>query len=906
MHGWLRALATIASAGVLTSASISAAAPPRLPLTPAAAAPAPYRAGEVLVRFKAGVDQGRRIATLTRHRLRFRKALPLRGTQLVALPSGTGVSEAVAALARDPRVEAVQPNYVRTLAAVPSDPLFAYSWGLRNTGQSVAGITGTADADVDADEAWDVTTGSAAVTVAVVDTGINPDSPELQGRLVQGYDFVPSPSGDADPTDPTFHSHGTWVAGVMAASPDGVGMAGMDWNARIMPLRVFDEQGLTTTDRIVSAYHYAADHGARIVNASFAGPVSDPVEKAAIAAHPDVLFVAAAGNTGADLDGGGASAYPCAYDLANVLCVAGTDQDDQLASFSNRGVVSVDVAAPGKNILATGVKAGSALFSDGFGAPTLPKWTPETVQGGAWGRDSTMGNEAAGSLPDSLTDSPVGDYLPSTNSWARVKVPLDLTGERACHVTYDVNLALDTATSSGDVFNVESIVTASEDPPPVGDTGWVVDAGYGGGSNTPSGTTWEARTTELPGLNGAEYGWLRFRLVSDADMQVRDGVHVDNVVVRCAAPASSYVGEDDEYVLVEGTSFAAPLVSGVASLLLSVDPTLTPVEVRDRIVATSDPVPALAAATVSGGRVNAATAVRMPPAVAPAAVTATGETTATVTATVRPRLQQTDVTLELGTSTAYGHTLTASVAAGQTAQQVTFDVTGLQQGTVYHYRVRAQNAAGVPTGVATGVDQTFTTAEPAPPVTVTPPPPPAPVTQTTGGDTGTPTVPQSATGDVTPTLTPPDPCAGRTGLRRDACQRLRAGLARCASKKGAARTSCERLQRRLSRCWTLRGVRRSACVRLENGLARCATVKGARTRGACERLEKRLHRCWLLTGARRSACVRLERGLARCATLTTGRARAVCRRRVHALDRCTRVTAAAARGRCVAAARRIR
>jgi len=247
--------------------------------------------------------------------------------------------------------------------------MYGNLWGLANTGQAVNGhAAGTADADIDAPEAWDRNRGSASTVVAVVDSGIEFTHADLAPNLwrnpgetpdgrddhangyvddINGWDFV---DGDALPADA--NGHGTHVAGTIAASGnDGVGVTGVTWRAGLMALRALDATGSGYTSDLVRAYAYAARNGARIVNASLGGSSYSKSEYDAIRAAKDVLFVVAAGNSGTDNDTN--PSYPCAYDLPNVLCVAASDRDDALAPFSNYGLGSVDLAAPGVGILST-------------------------------------------------------------------------------------------------------------------------------------------------------------------------------------------------------------------------------------------------------------------------------------------------------------------------------------------------------------------------------------------------------------------------------------------------------------------------------------------------------------------------------------------------------------------------
>jgi len=341
----------------------------------AAEAPAPASAGvpdELIVRFSAHASGSQRVALRDSVDADAVRGLPLPGGQLLRLEGDMGADEAIARLERSRGVLYAEPNVVRTSSATMNDPFLNQLWGLRNSGQIVQGSSGTAGDDIAALSAWDLTTGSATASVAVIDSGVAANHPDLNGQIatntgevggngidddangyvddVAGWDFV----GD-DPIPDDANGHGTHVAGTIAArGNDGAGVVGVAPTTRIMALRVLDANGSGSLADVLSAYGYAARGGARVVNLSLGGDSSSRAERDAIAAAPGVLFIAAAGNGGSDGlgdDGDVAGEYPCGYDLAHVVCVAASDRNDDLASFSNYGATSVDLAAPGVDIL---------------------------------------------------------------------------------------------------------------------------------------------------------------------------------------------------------------------------------------------------------------------------------------------------------------------------------------------------------------------------------------------------------------------------------------------------------------------------------------------------------------------------------------------------------------------------
>ncbi|ADU50815.1 peptidase S8 and S53 subtilisin kexin sedolisin [Thermaerobacter marianensis DSM 12885] len=255
---------------------------------------------------------------------------------------------------------------------LPDDPGFPLQWGLRNDGQAIAGRPGLPGVDVGAPAAWVLSRGE-GVRVAVIDTGIQIDHPDLQGAFwtnpaeaagqpgrdddgngyvddVYGYDFVHRDATVFDPADG--EEHGTHVAGIIAARPgNGEGVAGLAPGVQIMVLKVFDAKGQSDSLMVAEAIRYARRMGARIVNMSWGAPgPADPVLCQAIAESP-MLFVAAAGNEGNDLEVN--PFYPASCDAPNLITVAAADNAGQLAVFSNFGQRSVDLAAPGWSILST-------------------------------------------------------------------------------------------------------------------------------------------------------------------------------------------------------------------------------------------------------------------------------------------------------------------------------------------------------------------------------------------------------------------------------------------------------------------------------------------------------------------------------------------------------------------------
>ena len=264
-------------------------------------------------------------------------------------------------------------NGTTTPSTVPNDPSFSQLYALHNTGQT----GGTIGADIDATAAWDVTTGSQAVVVGVIDTGIDYTHPDLAANIwtnpgeiagngidddangfvddVHGYDFA---NNDGDPMDD--HGHGTHVSGTIGAvGGNGTGVTGVSWNVSLMALKFLDASGSGWDSDAIRAINYATmmrtayDVNVRVTNSSWGGGSYDAGLLDAINAGgaAGIMFVAAAGNSGQNADT--SPSYPAAYNSPAIVSVAATDSTDSLAWFSNYGPTSVDVAAPGVNIIST-------------------------------------------------------------------------------------------------------------------------------------------------------------------------------------------------------------------------------------------------------------------------------------------------------------------------------------------------------------------------------------------------------------------------------------------------------------------------------------------------------------------------------------------------------------------------
>ena len=533
-----------------------------------------YVEGEALVTFRPAADFTASQKALRGHSLQFAEHFGLlsqhrkRESGLVRA-SGRTTAQLISELSADPEVELAEPNYLRwASSSIPNDTLFPQLWALQNTGQNVNGLVGTAGDDVRFVSAWSLAQASSPpVVVAVIDTGVDYTHPDLTPSLwtnpgetpansadddgngyvddIFGYDFA---DGTGDPSDSGYH--GSHVSGTIAAAGNNLlGISGVSYQARIMALKASNNGDTFTSSAIIQALQYATmmkGRGVNIVaiNASFGGGGYSSTERAAIqaAGNAGLIFCCAAGNSSLNHDV--TADYPSSYRLSNMIVVAATDPNDSLASFSDYGPSTVDLGAPGVNILST--------------VPTVT--STYVVQGSATyaAQELTFSGYTSG-ISGTIYDCGLG-------------YPTDFpAGVRN-------NIAL---ISRGTLYFSQKVANAMA----AGARAAII---YNNASGNFLGTLQYAST------------WIPALALSQADgLALKALVPATGIVVNA-------VDSNQSYRLLDGTSMATPHVTGAAAFAAMNFPTESVTQRIQRILANVDIVAGLQGKVITSGRLNLA------------------------------------------------------------------------------------------------------------------------------------------------------------------------------------------------------------------------------------------------------------------------------------------------------------
>jgi len=568
-----------------------------------------YVNGEVLVKFKNNKinlqSAAGRIAAANFIRSNFleeRDDFQKGNISVLKISDGKTIEQKISELKNNPAVEYVQPNFQYYHASINTDDTYkAELWGLDNTGQTVDSVAGVSDADIDAPEAWAISeaTTTAAVIVAVIDSGASYNHPDLTANMWDGASCVGNDKNggaiggacqhgfDYEDNDkiplPTNDSHGTHIAGTIAAVKNNArGIIGVAANAKIMAIK-----SSLTTSEIIKGIDFAQQNGAAIINASWGqygttnNAAYDLALYNAIKNFPG-LFVAAAGNGGINHNDGSNSHkfYPADFTIAtslgagldNIISVAATDQSDGLASFSDYGAETIDVGAPGKNIYSV---EGYRIFDEDFESTTPP---------GIGLKFTQSGSNSWGTILSGSNKSIFGDYA----NWGNYRnsilsnldsSAIDLSGKPDSYLNFDVYC------DSEDGY--DGIILYFWNG-----SAWVAQSVYDGSVSAS-----EAKSLSSYAISNFQF---RFTWLSDESNVVPyAGCFVDNIKV---VESDSVNGS---YQFMDGTSMAAPHVAGLAALVWGYRPDMDYAEVKNTILTTGDPLSSLAGKTVTGKRINA-------------------------------------------------------------------------------------------------------------------------------------------------------------------------------------------------------------------------------------------------------------------------------------------------------------
>lgn len=613
-----------------------------------------YVKGEIIIKYKSTINTlDKKNQVKAQYSLKHKSYLGKENAEVVSVPGDSSVEETINKLKVSKDIELVQPNYIYSATDISSDPRSNELWGLQNNGQSINGKVGQAGIDIDIKDAWNITQGSNSVVVGVIDSGIDINHPDLKDKIwtntkeipgngidddgngyvddVNGWDFYNNDNIVYD--EKQGDKHGTHVAGTIAASLNQIGVVGVAPNVKIMPLKFIGPFG-GTTEGAVKAIEYAKSMGVKILNSSWGGGGYDSLLKSTIE-NSGALFVAAAGNENTNNDTN--PSYPAAFDSANILTVAAVDNSGNIPSFSNYGSTSVDVGAPGVNILSTiprPIEVGAAVKSEN----TKYKTFVQGVELGNYG-DYSSAKTYLKSVMDFFkiqTSDPVlivtddESNEGATDSYAYVYKyimgDLGYTNVVSQYVSfYGTGPSLQVLSSYKYVFWVTGDAQAlTITPADQQNLEAYLDNGgnlYLSGNNLSydlSDTDFakyylhvnylynDDNRNTLVGVQGEFLQGQSFSIYSYPSDMI-DAYGSDGKVVINYKGDDNY---DNSYQYLHGTSMAAPHVSGIAALLLSKGVN-NPAIIKQKIMSGTKALSSLNGKVATGGIVNAANSLKL-------------------------------------------------------------------------------------------------------------------------------------------------------------------------------------------------------------------------------------------------------------------------------------------------------
>ncbi|MFW0966776.1 MAG: S8 family serine peptidase [Thermacetogeniaceae bacterium] len=646
-----------------------------------------YEPGQLIVKFKDNINTQNKKAKIKELGLYQVKNLGEADTELLVINKGN-MENILNRLRECKDVEYAVPNYHFRPAGGFHEPLFSRQWGLQNTGQKIVDpltatlVSGTKDVDINAPEAWKSVKSSREVLVGVLDTGVDITHPDLRDKIwinpgeipgdgidndgngyvddIHGWNFADNSNQVFDYTNPFADGHGTGIAGIIAASSNNnFGIAGVAPNAKIVCLKFINSEGVGLLSDAIAALNYARQQKIDVINASWGAyfPTKScdpqfyqtelkPLGKAI--KDSKALFIAAAGNDGYDLDvlekNAGFQYFPAAFNYPNIISVTAVDNKGLLCTAahhgwaSNTGAKTVDLAAPGNNILST------ITVGDFFGAAVEGK--QGKARTAVWG----FGLQDISQFDDrvSLVSRELNFLLPQWNCKGKKNAKILLVDDdnskvpymdcskywtavlKKLGIKYDEYLVSskgkDGGSSLGKTMKKYDLVIwqtgRSDEKTPltaeeVSDiTAYIKQGGSFllSGENAISGNeAWAAEVLQaqlimeglpcydLTGLPGSTY--QGFQCISDGYEMGSPPVFHD---LYCPTnPETSWSGLTFKYSYISGTSIAAPHVTGTAALILGKKPNQSPAAVRQIILKSTRPLPQLKGKVLSGGMVDA-------------------------------------------------------------------------------------------------------------------------------------------------------------------------------------------------------------------------------------------------------------------------------------------------------------
>ena len=555
---------------------------------------AQFKPDEVLVKLKKNSNAN--IQNFSRnYRARLTRKIDTKGLIRLKIESHKTVEQSIAEMNNDANVEYAQPNFLYRLNATPNDPRYAQLWGLNNTAQTIVsaggpgspsatGNPGTSGNDMNLPEAWEHITNCNSIIVAVVDSGVNYNHEDLAANMWDGTPTYPKHGynfydNNDDPMD--LNGHGTHVASTIGAvGNNNLGSVGVCWNTKIMALRVSDAAGSIATADIVSAVNFAVTNGAKVINMSLSGGNFDNAFDSALnnARNSGVVAVVAAGNDGVNNDNGTDPVYPCNYTHANLICVAAVNQRYDLASFSNYGSTSVDVAAPGVNIV-SGWNGNSTVLTDSLSTG----WTSSTTTTSGWGYGTVSTNiGTVNTLANPSNYGGVNTYNDNTDD--RIWKSFNLTAYAAATISYYSVWDF----SSGDTMRAY-VNSAAGDPVTANN---IFDSSSA--SSNDEFVYWEADISNYVSPTTT----VGFRFTSNAS-----GNNFGMIITLLEINGVSIA--NNVYNVLQGTSMATPHVAGLAAMVMAYNPNYTYTEVVESIKNGGEVVSSLNGKTTTSKAVNA-------------------------------------------------------------------------------------------------------------------------------------------------------------------------------------------------------------------------------------------------------------------------------------------------------------